>query len=382
MKFLLELLGITNQCNLRCDYCDWKKDEYKELNEQEVETAKGYLRKIKEIIDKDYPEIGVVQYSGGEPLLYPEILDEVFKVFDDKWIRINTNGVFINESILEKAKEHGKVYIAVSLDGSSMKANYPRVNTNESLFNKIIENVDKVVKSEIPLMILCTLNKHNIDEFPGFVRYLSEKYKVAIEKGMLVMPTHCVTSYSKDNGAAEMDAIDRFNQYINLNVDKYKVLSAIKDHYENIGYYMKNKYRKEKCNVYDWSLSMHFRGNEIISDGNFLSFGCGMRGVHELGYFNINKEEHIKEFEEKVANYNFSRNLEYYNSDKQVSEYNALNDNCEGKCFPDWVIFDLILSNKVSLEKAGEWFVLFRDEKIKELITEYREQKKYLTAVK
>ncbi len=25
MKLLLEMLGMTNQCNMRCTYCDWNK---------------------------------------------------------------------------------------------------------------------------------------------------------------------------------------------------------------------------------------------------------------------------------------------------------------------------------------------------------------------
>lgn len=374
MKFLLELLGMTNQCNLRCTYCDWEKDKYKKLSRDEISNAKQHLTKIKKLIDLNFPEIGIVQYSGGEPLLYPEILNDVLTIFSDKWIRINTNGILLQDDMLNKIKKHGKTYIAISLDGSSLTSNYPRFRNNSEVLGKVLENIDKVVKLKIPLMILCTLNKYNIDKFHEFVDFLSIKYINEIQEGMLVMPAHSVTNYSKDNGVPILEAIDRFSTFLDTSMDKYQILNSIKEHYNGLIYYMKNKARESSCSVYDWSLSMHFRKNEIIEDGNFLSFGCGMRGVHELGLFNINNDKHIEKFLTKVASYKETKNIQSYNTVDQVSEYNRLNDNCEGKCFPDWVIFDMILSGKVSLDNAEKWFVLFRDENIKKIIQNYKAQ--------
>ena len=375
MKFLLECLGMTSQCNLNCNYCDWQKDSNFDLSEEQLANAKKHLRKIREVIDRKYSDIALVQYSGGEPLLYPDILEEVFHVFHDKWIRINTNATLLTDEIIKMAKDHGKVYIAVSLDGATLSANFPRVKGNRETFETILKNVDKVVKNEVPLMVLCTLNQQNIREFPVLVDYLTEHYEDAIEKGMLVMPTHSVTSYSKDNGTPDTEVITQFCKYIDENVDKYKVLSNIRAHYENLEHYLVHREREVKCSIYDWSLSMHFRKNDMIDSGKFLSFGCGMRGVHELGYFDINREEEIQELSEKVAHYDINRKLGYYNSSEQISEYNLLNDNCSGKCFPDWVVFDLILQEKISLEAAANWFVLFKETKMQGLVKKYREQR-------
>ena len=378
MKFLLELLGMTNQCNLKCSYCDWQKERYFDLTEEHIKTAKNNLHRIKELIDNDYKDIGLIQYSGGEPLLYPEILDDVLDIFSDKWLRINTNGVMLSDYILDKAKKHGKVYFAVSLDGSTMRANHPRVNGNETILNTILNNINRIVEKKVPLMILCTLNKENIEEFPGFIEYLEENYYSAIEEGMLVMPTHCVTSYGKDNGAPTEFQIGDFRQYLSENRNKSKLISNILLHYENLECYLVNKQRSYNCNIYDWTISMHFRRNDIIDSGKFLGFGCGMRGVHELGYFDVNSDKDMGEFKLKVDHYDKCRKLDYYNSEEQVSEHNDLNENCEEKCFPDWVYFDLLLLGKVSIEEAANWFVVFKDPNIQSLVKKYQEEKDIL----
>lgn len=372
MKLLLEMLVMTNQCNLRCSYCDWEKDKSIVMDNEQYNLSCKHLEKVRKIIDKKYPNINIVQYSGGEPLLYPEVLFRVLNIFHDKWIRINTNGVLITEEILGKIKEHGKTYIAVSLDGFTFEPNRARFGENKQLFEKVLNNVDQVIKKEIPLMILCTLSKNNIDYFPEFVEELTVRYEDAINKGLLVMPTHAVTSYSKDNGSASEEQIAIFKRYIENSMKKYKLLNNISLHYENLVSYLTTQKRMYQCSIYDWSLAVHFRKNHLIEDGKFLSFGCGMRGVHELGLFDVNDEENIEKLQSKVENYKKKCHEGEFQVASQVSEYNQLNDKCENKCFPDWVIFDLVFSGQVSVQKAKNWFVVFQDPEVEKMIYTYR----------
>lgn len=376
MKLLLEMLAMTSQCNMRCSYCDWQKDKFIAMDEVQFETACKHLEQVKDLINKEYSDIAIVQYSGGEPLLYPDILFHVLKLFKDKWIRINTNGVLITDEILEKVKEHGKTYIAVSLDGITYEPNKARFGENKQLFEKVLKNIDRIVEKKIPLMILCTLSKNNIDQFPEFIEKLSEKYEETINDGLLVMPTHAVTSYSKDNGAANEEQIMRFKSYIESAIDKYSILNNLSLHYKNLVSYLETQKRMYQCSVYDWSLSVHFRKNHLIEDGRFLSFGCGMRGVHELGLFSVEEDKEKQLLVEKVANYKKDYHEGECQVEGQVSEYNQLNERCENKCFPDWVIFDLVFSGQVSYEDAKKWFVLFRDPAMEEKYRNYRDRER------
>lgn len=365
MKFLLEMLGMTNQCNLKCSYCDWEKHPHYNMNEKDYAVAYENIKSTRAIMEKNYPEYCLVQYSGGEPFLYPRIIEMVLEQYHDKWIRLNTNGLSFPINLLKKIKNHGMTYLAISIDGCTLEAMEPRIGKNEVLLNKILDNLDLVVKMEIPVMILCTLNTKNISEFPNFVNYLETKYADAINRGLLALPAHCVTSYSvKHNEVEENEIIEQFERYIYEEGRKHSLLKNILPHYEHMIYYLKNRNRKVPCTISNWTVSMHFRGNSIIDDCKFLSFGCGMRGVRDLGAFDINNNIDVDKF---------LKALDVTDKEKKdlfrFKEYDIGGElECSTKCFPDWIMFDLILSGQADYEDAKKWFVLFRDSMVQKYI--------------
>src|SRR5574344_607207 len=282
MKFLLEILGMTNACNLNCDYCDWEKKTKRKLTEKDLKNAEKYLTNIRNVILKKHPEIQLIEYSGGEPSVYPEIVELILRVFSDKWIRIISNGTLINNQQIEMLKKHKNLFIALSCDGNTIEANKPRVHNNEIIFQNILQTIDNLVKNNIPVMILCTLNKANMRLFPEFCYYLKEKYHDSISNGMLVLPAHCVTSYSHDNGSADKDMRVEFKNYL-VNLEKDSIISGIFEHYHELANYLLNDTHITKCHVPEWTVSIHFRNDNIVTNGNFISFDCGMRGINEIG---------------------------------------------------------------------------------------------------
>ena len=376
MKFLLEILGMTNQCNLNCSYCDWEKEKYFPLRDNEILNAKRNISNIKGEVEKNYAEIQLIEYSGGEPFVYPEIIQILLNEFKDKWIRIITNGLALDDEILDKISKHGKVFLAVSLDGHVLEANQARFNGNQALFQKVINNIKRIVDRKIPLMILCTLNKYNIEFFPSYIEYLQENFGNAIEEGLLVMPTHCVTNYSKDNGVPTKEQVEKFSDYIKNKGNKYPVIQRIKEHYYCLIEYMNGNSKPYGCHINEWNICMHFRRNEIIDAGRFLSFGCGMRGVSENGVFDINSKTDLAQMNKIITSetylQDFRNNNQSNNMKFRHSGYNHLDENCYEKCFVDWTYFDLVMNGNVNYEEAEQWFVLFRDEKVKDFIMRYR----------
>lgn len=380
MKFLLEILGMTNQCNLRCSYCDWVKDEYIALGKNEISNVRRNLSSIKKVLDENYKEIQLIEYSGGEPLVYPEIVNILLEQFKDKWIRIITNGVAINDDILSSVSNHGKTFLAISLDGCNLEANNARFQGNNKLFQHVLKNIDKVVERKIPLMLLCTLSKYNIDYFPDYIEYLQNKYSEAIEAGMLVMPTHYVTNYSKDNGVPSKEQVEKFEKFINGKGMDYPIISNIKEHYYCLIQYAKHNPKPYGCKINEWNISMHFRKNEIIDAGKFLNFGCGMRGVEENGFFNINDKKDVDTMINIINSPDYYMDFENQSSEAlhkdRLSGYNDLDENCYGKCFVDWTIIDLILRGIVNYEDAKKWFVMFRSQSVEKFVMEYKNNQK------
>jgi len=89
-------LAVTDRCNMDCAFCLYKKDN-KNFNIMETETAISFIREV------DGP---VVLLSGGEPLIWGNILDRTRKIVDasrklGKITGVLTNGITL-KSVLNK----------------------------------------------------------------------------------------------------------------------------------------------------------------------------------------------------------------------------------------------------------------------------------------
>ncbi|MBR0271923.1 MAG: 7-carboxy-7-deazaguanine synthase QueE [Methanobrevibacter sp.] len=73
-------------CNLNCDYCDTKHS----ISEKEgmLMTPKEVVSQIESILT---PDCHTISFTGGEPSLYPEFINEVSKLTDLN-IMLETNG--------------------------------------------------------------------------------------------------------------------------------------------------------------------------------------------------------------------------------------------------------------------------------------------------
>lgn len=362
MKFLLEVLGMTNYCNLNCTYCDWEKNKIEPLKEKEIINMKRNISNLKKFADKNFPELKLVEYSGGEPFVYPEVIFELMDQFKDKWMRIITNGLLVKNEHIEKMKHRGKVYVAVSLDGHKLELNEDRFRGNYHYFEKVLSTIDKLVKNKIPTMILCTVSKKNIHELPEYINFLEEKYYREIEDGLLTLPAHSVCDYGKDRGRATKNEGDEFINYLNKEMEKHPILRSMPLHYSNLAYFLREKERFRNCHLYKWSVAVHFRGREIVNDGNFFSFGCGMRGIYDFGIKNINKEDDWIKYKEEID----AHNLETIFENPLSAPYQ-----CKKECFVDWEPFDLVLDGLIRVEDASKWFIIFKDPKVQKFVKEY-----------
>ena len=85
----------------------------------------------------------MVSICGGEPLLYPEIAQDVDEILArGKWIQLCTNGMFIVKK-LNEFKPHPGLVFNVHLDG--MEKNHDLSVEREGVFKEAIEGI-KVAK--------------------------------------------------------------------------------------------------------------------------------------------------------------------------------------------------------------------------------------------
>ncbi len=151
----LPVFSITNHCNLNCNICfTYNRNDKKYYISQE--DMKKTINTI--LAEKD--EIELINITGGEPTLHPNLFDILTVCQDSRINRItmNTNGIRIaNDSEFAKQLKDTGVQLVLSLDTfdpiKSVKIHGKDISTEKKQTLNILESLN------IPTTILCVCIK-------------------------------------------------------------------------------------------------------------------------------------------------------------------------------------------------------------------------------
>lgn len=356
MLFAYQILSMTNYCNLRCRYCDWEKVYGFTLTEEQLRNARRNLEWSRQFVDSEYGDFLMGVYSGGEPFLFPELVEMFLDIYRDKWVRISTNGLFSAERCLPMLRRHRKVILTASLDGIDLYSNRARF-TREAQLHTVLGNIEQALKSGILVMVLCTINQYNIDSFFEFTQGLYRLFRPYVELGRLVLPAHYITAYTTPVGIPSNSQEQAFLPKLREKLDSDPLIAGVDWHYRELLHYIETK-EHDDCQVDRWSGCAHFLEDEIVNEGKMHSYLCPMRGYGDLGVFDITKQ--TADFHTRY--------------EKVQKEKIKKGEKC--RCFVDWTAFDLVLNGKVSLERAADWFQFFGEREVREWILKYQDSNK------
>jgi uncharacterized protein len=119
------VLNVTEQCNLRCDYCSYSGHQQFRRSHSAAQMSFGVARDAldwffehsREAVEK------AISFYGGEPLLNHEMIKNTVayakSLFHNKKIRfmITTNGLLININFMNWLSVNPEVFINVTLNG-------------------------------------------------------------------------------------------------------------------------------------------------------------------------------------------------------------------------------------------------------------------------
>jgi len=114
---VLSNVDLTNRCNLTCPVCFANANVAGYLYEPSFEQITGMLEGLR--AQRPVPN-RVVQFSGGEPTLYPRFMDVLRKATELGFTHIQaaTNGIsFANLEFAQAAKEAGLHTLYLQFDG-------------------------------------------------------------------------------------------------------------------------------------------------------------------------------------------------------------------------------------------------------------------------
>jgi len=162
------ILNITRRCNLKCIHCYAGSQESTGLNELSTDE---WLRVLDDLAEFGCP---VVLFSGGEPLLHPDIVVLAkHAVASGMRAVISSNGTPLTPRKAEDLASVGLSYIGISLDGGQeIHDKFRRVN---GAFEMALEGLRNASEAGIKTGIRFTMTKRNIDDIPVIIKIVEEE---------------------------------------------------------------------------------------------------------------------------------------------------------------------------------------------------------------
>ena len=196
------LWDLTYRCNMKCKHClNGDPASYKELSLHKINKVLNELKLMK---------VFSINFSGGEPL----VRDDIFKILQiaskqNFGLRLSTNGLLVNHTILERLKDLDVFCLQISLDG--FKETHDKFRGVKGAYEKAINTLKIASEMGFYTTMSTMVLKENVDELEGLLD-LAESLGVSSFKLNSFMPI--------GRGEANQD---------NLNISKTegKKLSAI-----------------------------------------------------------------------------------------------------------------------------------------------------------
>ena len=167
---VLSNVDLTNRCNLTCPVCFANANAAGYLYEPSFEQITGMLEGLR--AQRPVPN-RVVQFSGGEPTLYPRFMDVLRKATELGFthIQVATNGItFANLEFAQAAKEAGLHTLYLQFDGLNDDI-YLRTRGQRLMETKLaaIENCRKAgLKIVLVPTIVKGVNDHQLGDMIRF----------------------------------------------------------------------------------------------------------------------------------------------------------------------------------------------------------------------
>ena len=195
-------LRLGHTCNIKCVMCsphdsskwvkDWKVLE-PQLEDPEVkrqmqwDKAEFNNKWHEQVIFwhdlyKQIPNLREVYFAGGEPLMIAEhkkFIEEIIRQGYNTRIRLryNTNGILVDEELIELWKHFELVKVGVSMDAAGPRNNYIRFPTDWNTVETNLHMLDNTPDNIRP-SIATAIQIFNIKHLPDFIHWkLSQNFR-------------------------------------------------------------------------------------------------------------------------------------------------------------------------------------------------------------
>jgi len=166
---VLSEIAVTYRCNLACRFCyagcGCRKDEaHPDLPAAEL---KEVLRMIKE-----EAEVPSVSFTGGEPLLRPEVPELVaYAKSLGMWANLITNGTLATAETVKKLKGAGLDSAQVSIEAGTARL-HDAIAAHQGAFALTARGIENIMKAGIRVHTNTTVSALNKDKLEGILDFV------------------------------------------------------------------------------------------------------------------------------------------------------------------------------------------------------------------
>jgi len=194
---LAMVISPTLECVFDCPYCYVDREKSKMTKETINALKKFYSRKIEEA------NIVNVSWTGGEPLLAFDVVEELNLFFEekamDKSIRYKsnmiTNGYLLTPPMVERVKKANIRSLQITLDGyKDYHDRYRYTAGGGSTYQKILENVVFATENGLTVTLRTNVSK---DNFEGIYQLIDELALSGVNQSKCIF-TPCMVSNIKE----------------------------------------------------------------------------------------------------------------------------------------------------------------------------------------
>lgn len=273
-------VSLLNSCNLGCVYCTMGEGEVKQNNRHQKNHLSSseiiaLIQQLHQVLDLE-----VVRLTGGEPLLYPQLVEvvEAVRSLGIAKIKLTTNG-FLLERVAKNLKEAGLQSINVSLDAVDEDIFFLMSKRNN--VKRILNGIEAALEAGLEVKLNAVLMKGiNHQQVLPLLQY-------AFERGIIIRFLEVMSMGHLYHDAAK---------YL---VTKDDVLHTIAQHYDFVPMMREhaataNYWKTDEGHVFGIiaNESAPFCKDcnrlRLDSDGNI--YGC-LSSNHPVSIKNINEEE-------------------------------------------------------------------------------------------
>jgi len=176
-RFLRVKLDLANKCQLRCIMCHFSHPDYAG-NDEDMDREL-----LEKVAAETFPLAHeVVPSSSAEPLLATELHRalELCQEYEVPYFHFSTNGVGLNDRIIDKVLETGMSSITFSID-SHVKETFEAIR-KPAPFEKVMAKLDLMIRrkqeygSGLPkIYVTGVLMRRNIEDIPDFIRFMKDR---------------------------------------------------------------------------------------------------------------------------------------------------------------------------------------------------------------